>query len=255
MKHLTEEELILLNYREDAGCKDAAQHLESCAQCRAELQSLRNVLAVVSATPAPARHENFGSEIWRQIEPELTKRPARARSRLEWWPRWAWAMATLLIATFLVGRLSSPKPAAVATSVAAPSATPRDPSGSTRILLTEIGDHLERSQLALIDLLNSKTEAPVNLASEKILARELVEMNRLFRRASSDKGDTATAVVLDDLERALVEIANAPGELNAEEFAELRQRVGGDSLVFKVRIVAQQVRAREKFLAQQNTRR
>jgi hypothetical protein len=255
MKHLTEEELILHHYGEATGRSDAASHLAGCEHCQAELRALQNVLAAVSAAPTPARHENFGAEIWRLIEPELVKeRRSHPRYPLAWWPQWAMAMAALALAAFLVGRLSNdPKENPVQTVANLPSKPAAD--GSVRILLSEISEHLERSQVALIDLLNSKADGPVDLSSEKVLARELVAMNRLYRRASAENGEAATATMLDELERSLVEVANAPAQLNAEEFAELRQRVGGDSLIFKVRIVAQQLRAREKSLVQQNTRR
>jgi len=120
-----------------------------------------------------------------------------------------------------------------------------------RVFLTEIGDHLERSQLALIELINSKTNGAVDITPEQVLARELAAVNRLFRRAASDAGEPGLASVLEDLELVLVEVANGPARLSADEFAALRERIDTDGLLFKVKVLGAQVRTRERDAARE----
>jgi hypothetical protein len=112
--------------------------------------------------------------------------------------------------------------------------------------LSEIADHLERSQRALIELINSRTNGPVDIAGEQVLARELAAVNRLFRCTAIDAGEPGMASVLEELEVVLIEISNGPARLSADEFAALRQRLDADGLLFKVKVLNAQMRAREQ---------
>jgi hypothetical protein len=167
-------------------------------------------------------------------------------------PRWALAggLALLVVGAFFAGRFWS-QPAPDAASFVAQTPRPLSPQARERVLLREIGDHLERSQLALIELINTRTNGAVDISAEQILARELAAMNRLFRRTATDSGEPGMAGVLEELELVLVEVANGPAKLSAEEFAALRQLVGADGLLFKVKVVTAQVRAKEREASRQ----
>jgi len=258
MNHLNEEQLVLYHYGEAQDDTGAADHLEVCESCRANYQALRRVLAAVDALPVPERNEGYGAEVWRQLRlklPDRTGGDARRWSdylhvfRL---PRLALAggLALLLVGTFFAGRFWS-KPAPHATPSIAESSQALSPQARERVLLREIGDHLERSQLALIELINTRTNGGMDISAEQILARELASMNRLFRRTATDAGEPGMAGVLEELELVLVEVANGPAKLSADEFAALRQRIGADGLLFKVKVVTAQVRAKERDASRQ----
>jgi len=255
MKHLNEEQLVLYHYGEAQDRSDAAEHLEICESCRANYQALRRVLAAVDTMPVPERNEGYGAEVWRQLRPQLADRSAQVSSRSSdplrffQWPRWALAggLALLVVGAFLVGRFwSQPTPTPRAAPSIAQSPQPLSPEARERVLLREIGDHLERSQLALIELINARTNGAVDISAEQVLARELAAINRLFRRAATDGGEPGMAGVLEEREQVLVEVANGPANLSADEFAALRQRIGADGLLFKVKVVTAQVRAKER---------
>jgi hypothetical protein len=260
MKHPSEEQLILHHYREEADFSKLAEHLETCDACRASYQAIQRVLATVDSIPVPERTEQYGTEVWRQLRPQLANQEyaprfgwldAFRRSRL---PRWALAggLALAVLAAFLAGRFWQEKPGAPSPAVAQ-AAQPLSVEARERVLLAEIGDHLERSQLALVELINSRTNGPVDISAEQVLARELIAMNRLFRRAATDSGEPGMASVLESVELVLVEVANGPAKLSAEEFAALRQQIDPDDLLFKVRVVTAQVRARERDLVREMT--
>jgi hypothetical protein len=258
MKHLTEEQLILFHYGEEGGRQKISAHLENCEQCRTNYQGLRQTLLLVGATPVPEREASYGAQVWRELRPRL---PDRIRPEPD---RWAFsrflagvaafrasrlslsgALVLLVLAAFLAGRFwPQPGPTA-ATQPGRPSARVAI-AGDERVLLKEIGDHLERSQLALIELINSKTNEVVDISLERELAQQLIGVNRLYRRAAARLGDTGSAVVLEELERALIEIANSPAQLSYAEFAEFRGRLDTDDLLFKVKVFGSQVRARER---------
>ena len=114
-----------------------------------------------------------------------------------------------------------------------------------RILLVAVGDHLERSQIALIELVNSPSGSTVDISGEQERARDLVTENRLYRQAALTTGEPGVASVLDDLERVLVEIANSPSRMTGDEFNQVRKRIEQQGIIFKVRVFGDSVRERE----------
>lgn len=250
MSHLNEEQLILYHYGEVEDRHPIASHLESCEACRASYRSLQRVFAAVDALPVPQRTESYGAEVWRQLRPRIgsvSEPTPRGLRQFFLWPRWAvaGALALLVFGAFLAGRFW-PQPTPDTGSLVAQSPQRVSPEARERVLLREIGDHLERSQLALIELINSRTNGVVDISFEQALARELAALNRLFRRTATDAGELGTASLLEELELVLVEVANGPTKLSADEFAALRKRIGADGLLFKVKVVTAQIRARER---------
>ncbi len=154
------------------------------------------------------------------------------------WPARHWAaaaiVATLLVAAFLAGRYYSKAPQQTAGQV------------RERILLVAVGDHLERSQMILVELVNARPGQPLDVTSERERAEDLVAENRLYRQTAAHSGDTRVASVLDELEPVLLDIAHGPDRLTPEELEKLRQRIEGDGILFKVRVAGSTVRRREE---------
>jgi len=113
------------------------------------------------------------------------------------------------------------------------------------ILLVAVGDHLERSQITLAELVNTSNGPRVDISMEQERARDLVLENRLYRQTAVETGDAPVAAVLDDLERVLVEVANSPADLSKAEFERVRQRIEAQGIIFKVRVLGERVRDRE----------
>ena len=113
-----------------------------------------------------------------------------------------------------------------------------------RILLTTVADHLDQSQLALLELANGSDSN--GLDSDQARAGELVAANRLYRQSASQAGEASLASVLDELERVLIEIANQPPDVTRRELREIRRRIDDEDLLFKIRVLSSQVRSREK---------
>ena len=100
--------------------------------------------------------------------------------------------------------------------------------------------------MLLVELVNSPEKTGLNLAGNQQVAEYLVTANRLYRQTATRNGETAVAGVLDELERVLLEIANSPSELSATELDRLRKRIEAHGILFKVRVVESQMRARER---------
>jgi hypothetical protein len=242
MNHLTEEQLVLYYYGEGDGSPAVRAHLDACELCRAEYAGLQRVLNVVDSAPVPERDANYGAQVWNRLQPALGWKRPRG---LSWWPasRWAAAavVATLVMAAFLAGRYY---PKAQPGTQTANAGQVRE-----RILLVAVGDHLERSQTVLLEVVNARPGQPLDVASERDRAGDLVAENRLYRQTAARTGDTRVASVLDDLEPVLLEIAHGPDRLTPEQVENLRQRIEGDGILFKVRVVGSTVRHREETAA------
>jgi hypothetical protein len=101
--------------------------------------------------------------------------------------------------------------------------------------------------MMLVELVSADgTSGPVNIASERDRAQDLLASNRLYREAALKAGDTATASVLDDLERVLVDVAASPGTLSVQDLDDVQRRIESKGILFKVRVVSSNVHERQR---------
>jgi hypothetical protein len=222
--------------------------------CQATLQELQRTLTAVDAHRIPEPGAGYEAKVWARVHERLDRAPART------WRAWfaprrlafAGGIAVLLLAAFFAGRYSQqPQPLRQARTA---TPTPGRQAATTslqvqvrdRVLLVAVSDHLQRSQMVLIELMNGPTNGPVDISGTQEWARDLVPTNRLIRQTANEAGERVVADVLDDLERLLVEIANSPSRLSSAEFQQVRQRIEAQGIVFKIRVLDTQVRQREE---------
>lgn len=238
--HLSEDELIL-HYYGEVGRADEPRveaHLASCADCRLANQQLRRVMTLVdSAAPAEAP-PGFERSAWARLEPVLE--PKR-RGWFVWVPQFALGggVAALVLVAFMAGRFSGGEPSGVTTT-----ASPVADAAPGRVLQAEVGDHLDRTQMMLVELANADTDHADVLAGEQGRAVDLVAVNRLIRQSAEQSGDVVIADVLEDLERVLLEIANSPADASSNELTDLQTRITDEDLLFRLRVIASEMRRR-----------
>ena len=104
-----------------------------------------------------------------------------------------------------------------------------------------IGDHLDRSQILLTELVNA-SPGSIDLRDERDRARDLLNENRLLRQTAARTGDPSHAALLDELERVLLDIANTGPSSSPADLEALQRRIGSEGLLFKVRIVDANIR-------------
>jgi hypothetical protein len=118
-----------------------------------------------------------------------------------------------------------------------------------RVLMLAVGEHLGRSEMVLMEIANAGPDGPglkqVNLSSQRRRAEDLLDENRLYRQTAMQEGDTGLANVLDELERVLLDVAHSPQTVTPAQFKSIRQRIDDDGLLFKVRVLTQQIHQRE----------
>lgn len=238
MNHVNEEQLVLYYYGEPSG--GVEDHLASCESCRGAYHTLQQVLNSVDSLPVPERGADYEAQVWRAVESRLPRR--RSVRRFAWRPlAAATAMAGLLVAAFFAGRnwqnfglKESP-------------ASGADPQVRERILMVAVGDHLERSQVVLAELANSGAprNGALDISYEQRAAEDLVESNRLYRQTALSAGDEATANLLDELERVLLDIAHSPAEVSGAQLNDLRKEIEGRGILFKVKVFGSEVQERQ----------
>lgn len=250
MSHPSEEDLILLRYHEASDVSQLEAHLRDCAECRDRFQSLERSLEALPDLEIPERGLDYPARVWARLQPRLNAEPKLLTSsfpseearkpRLSAFAAWgaSAALAASLLAAFWLGR-QWPLPS---TPPAEGSTTPV----RERILLVAVGDHLERSRMVLVELVNADGNGNVDISAERRAAQDLVDANRLYRQTAASAGEAGVADVLDDLERVLLEVATAPSAVSSAELQDLRRRIEARGILFKVKVMGSQVRERER---------
>jgi len=237
--HLSEDELILHYYGETARTDEARveSHLASCAECQFANQQLRRVMTLVDTASPVEAPLGFERTAWARLEPALDQR----KPGWAWFPQWALAggVAALVLAAFVAGRFTGGESTSVTTGPGMVAQIAPE-----RVLETAVGDHLDRTQMMLVELANADTDHSDVFAAEQERAADLVAVNRLIRQSAEQSGDAAVADVLEDLERLLMEIANAPADATSNELTGLQSRISAEDLLFRVRVITQEMRQR-----------
>jgi hypothetical protein len=247
MPHLTEEDLVLHYYGELEGSAAArtAAHLHECHTCRQAFTRLQRVFAMVDAAREPAVNEGFERTVWARLQPGLERSHEGWASWFMFSPaRLAWlaAVVALVGAAFFAGRVSQQHGAVPATDAGAAAAKDL----RERVLLADLSEHLDRSQLMLVDLVSADNGHGFDVASERTRAEQLLSANRLYRQTAVDTGNLALAQVLDDLEQVLVDVAASPDRVSTEDLTALRGRIDDKGLLLKVRVLSSEVQKRQR---------
>ena len=239
--HLQDEELILFHYHDGKDLSRVEEHLQSCAACRIRFEKLEKLLGSISVPEPPARSAEYGTNVWNRIRADLPDLPQPRR----WWSwsapplRWAaaGALALLLVLAFMLGRYSLPaQPDANSTTKLSPK------QAKEKVLLVAVGDHLDRSQMLLLELAHASGEGEIDISGEQQHALELASANRLYRATALQVGDKRMASVLDDLERVLLEIGHQPAKVSAADLQQVQKRIQTQEILFKVRVTRTKVR-------------
>jgi hypothetical protein len=256
--HLNEDDLVLHYYGEMPAADErrAAAHLGECAACQRQFTRLQQVMTMVESAPGVEPAAGFEQIAWARLEPAIG---ASRRGWLSWLvfspARLAFAAGIIVLigAAFMAGRITR---GALPAGAGAPQTAQSAQQVRERILLVDLGDHLDRSQMVLVELASAGGgTGQVDISTERARAEQLVAVNRLYRQTALSTGDANMASLLDDLERVLVDIAASPATVSQEDLDSVRRRIDSKELLFKVRVVSSQVRERQKAAIQERTPR
>ena len=236
MNHLSEEQIVLHYYGDAENNGDIQRHLAACSACRGQFEQVQSLLQQIEPAEVPELAAGFEEKTWLNLRDRLPEKRKGFLPQLFASQKWAFAgvMALLLLAAFLTGRWWARTPDNNA-------GTKPGDVNPQRVVLVAVGDHLERSQMLLVEIMNADTKGPIDLSTEQAQARELLDANYLYRVSAQRTGDPQVTRVLDELGRVLTEIANGPTDLTAADLKEIRKRIQAEGLLFKIRVVGSQV--------------
>lgn len=239
--HLSDDQLVLLYYREPLEEPGFDGHLAACPECLGRFQALTRVLHALAQDDIPEPAGDFESRMTSRVL-AIARKPERGR--LLQFPRAARflaagaALAACLILAFSIGRQLG----RVEEQTLSASKT------QERVLLTALGEHLGRSRVTLVELKNREVSTD-DLKALQAAADNLVTASRLFRAAAERAGEGQIASVMEETERLLVRFAAAPSGDARAELDGLRKRVDSRDLLFRLQVMEARVEKREKEIA------
>jgi hypothetical protein len=256
--HYSDDDLTLYYYGEGRRRHDIESHLASCAECSATYREITGTLAMIAAPEVPERGEQYGLEVWQRVRHKLPERE-RGFARFSGFsgfsgfsPRLAAVAALLMFAAFIGGRAWQRSATPIVSTAVKPenrelaanaANLERRANPQNRILLTSVADHLDRSERVLTDIMNAPRG---DISTEQRWADDLLDASRLYRQDAVDAGEQSVAAILDDLERSLLEIVNSPSKISAADLEQIRRRIDAAALLFKVRVMSNELRQREQ---------
>lgn len=254
-EHPGEDDLVLLFYGDTKPDEERAMtaHLDACEVCQPVWQQIRSTLAAVDAAAVPEPPADFERVMWARVQGALDGMPAPSTP---WWSLRIWVpaggLAVVLLAMLTVGRywpIAAPAGIATGDAGTTPASAVASTSQSERALLVAMDDHLERSELLLVEVMNGPVPGRDRQDFERATADDLLSSSRLYRQTATHTGNGQLAAMLEDLEAVLVEIARSPRTLKRQELDALRTRIEQDDLLFKVRVVTDEIRERQKTIS------
>jgi hypothetical protein len=236
MNHYTEEELILFYYKESDHSAEIEEHLGGCERCREVHAGIEKDLGAIDDLPFPTTGPGYSRQVWEAIEPRLEARPiAVPESPARNWrvPMAAAAGLILTVTSLWIGYRAGARGGGEII----------DQETRRQALMSAVSMHLQSSERLLVELSNVDRRRNIDLAGPQKRAASLASTNRLYRRTADHQGESELAALLDELERVLLDVANAPDRISPAEFNTLWSRVERSGLLIKMRL--QEVEVRE----------
>jgi hypothetical protein len=223
-------------------------HLRTCGHCRRVLEDLGTIRSALAgrpdvSSPAAGDWSGFMSRLDASLAEERAGRRAAAplaRSALRSsYATYLAAAALLALVTFSIAiafrSRPAPQPAAEVAS-AEPTSAPAVTDTAAFQALSE--EHFERSKLVVLGLAtkDSQAGAAVDWAYERSLASSLLNDTRIYRLAAEDRGLTALAGVMRDLELVLLQ-TSLTDEKDPASLPQLQRLIQKRDLLEKMDVV------------------
>jgi len=235
------EQQLISYYYGDAGDAAAVERLlASDPSARQLLEELSALLDQVKPSEPPERGEDYPRRVWQKVQWRL-----EPQLRFRWWEFLtlrqvvpAVLLAAFIIGAFLVGRYAGGPESSPAAGISE--------RARRQILLVAVADHLERSQLVLVELLNTPLQESVGMSTARPQVGDLLTDTRLYRTSAADSGNVLIADVLEELERVLIELRHGPEQMSPRDIERLRRSLDEQGTLFKIRVLNSQIRQQQQ---------
>ena len=247
--HLNEDDLIL-HYYGEGGAEEARveTHLDACGDCREAFQALRRVMEAIDAAPVPEPSPSFERTVWARLQPQIGSNREYSTGKNFGFFNFRGLVFAGGLAAVIVGVIvwQLTIPFSRVTPDGAPAVADAE-AHRQQVLLTAVSDHIEQSEQVLVELANAEASSgALDVSLERNTADDLVSAGRLYRETAKQTGNLQLASLLDELEMVLVEIARGPEALSTKQLEDLRTQIDEQELIFKLRVLAAEVKARQQ---------
>jgi hypothetical protein len=246
MNKITDEDLTLLYYGEHDNPELAAEVARSEELSR-RFEALSAELQRIDELTPPERNDDYGSEVWRQIESRLTPEYVSTSSRWKTWlaclrqPRFslagALALAVVASLAFVLGRQAGQPVDMPAQPNGLQELTALTELNSDRVLTASVSGHLDQLNRALTQFVNMPDASSTGAEA----ATDMLVANRLYRKAAADQDRQQLARFLAELEPLLIELAYEAHKASPDSLDRMQREVR-DSLLFRVRVMNQHLK-------------
>lgn len=270
MKKWTKDELILFYYNELDSAESLAveQALKDSAELNAEYQQLCEFLDESMAVEVPAPSENLNQRIMANIyqqkstqEPEvLQNQSATLKERFLSWFRVTGPINTavtaccLMVGLFFLGRWSVTGPElphyTSNDNTAAQNIVENTPSNNQqmqiagkfnqqarqRMLLKNVSLHMQTSDRLLTLVSNGDSELSSQIEVRRDLIRDMLALNRIYRRMAEKTGDAALVELLQRMESVLLDINHTNINSSQSDWENIQKRIQDNDLLYQLRV-------------------
>lgn len=116
---------------------------------------------------------------------------------------------------------------------------------SRRILLSNVSTHLEAGSRLFTTVSNSAGSTEIDLSEREQMIEDLISFNRLYRQAAERSQDSHLALVLQQMERVLLQLHHVDiggsGATNAQSLDKVRSRLDDSDLLFKMKVANKKI--------------
>lgn len=242
----------LLGELDDKQKRLLEDHLAACQDCASELAGMRQTLRAMTRQERTDPGDDFWEMYWDNLSGRMerervtltdsgTRQPERVRfpsfQILRPAYRWA-AVVAALVAGIAIGRFLLTSQGPQEPAVAFRSAQPEDQS-YRQAVDDRAEQYLERSKIFLLGFVNSNGDmrpGALDFGREKDISRGLVREASYLKENLTDRSQQKLKVLVEDLERILIEIANLEEEEDIPNVEMIKDGVGRSGILLKINV-------------------
>ncbi|OGU26866.1 MAG: hypothetical protein A2X66_08080 [Ignavibacteria bacterium GWA2_54_16] len=259
--HRTHKENLYGYLRDELSVEDrlaVERHIESCAACTDELQSMRETVDLLSRKarrPSELRSElywqQFAEKVGRRIQVQATREDSQsfvgrllelfAEHRKPFSFGFASALSLLVLA-FAAWSLwiKNPAPDQMASDAEVRRSSEREATIQKTAMEVRAADYLEQSKVLLIGIMNTDTKSLVESTSllrrQREISRTLVRESHEISSRLTDPSQRRLKELVSDLGIILVEIANLETEHGSQGVEIVKGGVERNGILFKINL-------------------
>ena len=224
-----------------------SSHLDSCKNCLANFNELKDTLNAANQYIRPEPDDNFMNNLWETLEPKLPKKKQSLLSRwsdfinsvrfhFSWKQSLAGGIAILIIGIFIGKYLSDNGKTNRELSIPIENETDLRQTA----LNIEAANYIERSKILLLGIMNFDPSTDdiesISLPQQKQISRELLSQASELETNLKDPSQQQLKRLVADIGLILLQIANLDSKQELTGIELVKQGVNSKAIILKINI-------------------